>query len=300
MNPGIKLYPEMIRTEQWFYASGAEGAAAANKNWQIWQKPKQCQFVSIFALGAGAGGGNGFTRAAGAAGGGGGGGGSGAIARAEFLASMLPDNLWIQVPRGGSAGVAGGRSWVALSRSIGAADTVLTSGNADAGAGGTGTGAAVGAAGAASTVAVNTASLASLALQFTAQAGQAGGAGGAVAGGAGTAVAPGIFVTGGGGGGGTTSADFAGGNISTIGTYITARPQVAGGAAGSNNGADGYSMLQGLLINAGGGGGGASNAGVGGNGGAAGYGSGGGGGGAGTTGGTGGRGGDGLVIITTW
>ena len=301
MNRGIFNFPQTVKTEQWFYAFGAAGTGSATKNWQQWDKPQGCQFVSIFCLGAGGGGGNGHSAAAAAARGGGGGGGSGAFVKATFLASMLPCNLWLQVPKGGNA--AGGRAIVSVCRSISTADQLLISGAADAGAGGNGTGAAAGALGAAGTTATaTTAGLTCLAIDFFAQAGQAGVAGGAHTGANGTNASTSLSmcIGGGAGGGGTTSADFAGGSVLGIGSYHFARPTIAGGAAGSNPGSGGLSMFGGMFLHTGGSGGGSSNTGVGGAGGPGGYGSGGGGGGGGTTGGTGGAGGDGLIIIATW
>lgn len=299
MNRGIFNFPQQVKTEQWFYAQGNAGTASATKNWQQWDKPQGCQFVSIFCLGAGGGGGNGHSAAAAAARGGGGGGGSGAFVRATFLASMLPSVLWLQVPRGGNT--AGGRAIVAVGRETAGSTMLLISGAADAGAGGNGTGAAAGTLGAASTVAtITSAGLTAWAIDWLAQAGAAGVAGGAQTGAVGQSVTLAIPVSGGAGGGGVTATDQAGGAINGIGNYQFARPTIAGGAAGSNPGSGGFSMFGGAFLHTGGSGGGSSNAGVGGAGGPGGYGSGGGGGGGGTTGGTGGPGGDGLIIVSTW
>jgi hypothetical protein len=299
MNLGIFNFPQKVNTEQWFYAQGNAGAPSATKNWQQWNKPQGCQFVSIFCLGAGGGGGNGHSAAAAAARGGGGGGGSGAFVRATFLASMLPSVLWLQVPRGGNT--AGGRAVVSLGQVTTGESVLLLSGAADAGAGGNGTGAAAGTLGAASTVAnLLTASLACWAIDFLPQVGVAGVAGGAHTGAAGASTTVAICVSGGAGGGGVTATDFAGGAVNGAGAYMAARPTIAGGLAGSNAGNGGYSFHQGLFLHCGGSGGGSSNTGVGGAGGRGGYGSGGGGGGGGTTGGTGGAGGDGLIIVSTW
>jgi hypothetical protein len=301
MNRGIFNFPQQVKTEQWFYAQGNPGAPATSKNWQQWDKPQGCQFVSFFVLGAGAGGGNGHSAAAAAARGGGGGGGSGAIVRATFLASMLPSVIWLQVPRGGGQGQVGGRAIVGLAQSFATADFLVVSGVADAAAGGNGTGSAAGALGAAGTIALaGTAGQTCWAINWFAIAGAAGVAGGAHTGAAGASTTVAICVSGGAGGGGVTATDFAGGAVNGAGSYMAARPTIPGGVAGSNAGNGGYSIFGGMFFNCGGSGGGSSNTGVGGAGGRGGYGSGGGGGGGGTTGGTGGAGGDGLIIVSTW
>ena len=296
MNNGILGFPELVKTERRFYAAGAEGAPSATKNWVQYQKPQQAQFINFYVVGSGAGGGNGHSAAAGNARGGGGGGGSGGIVRATFLASMLPDVIWLQVPRGGSAGVAGGRALVALRPTANAQDWFLVSSNANAGAGGNGTGSAAGAAGAAGTIAtLASAYLSSLAIDWTAQAGVAGIIGGAQTGANGGNITPTTTISGGASGAGTTSADFTGGSV-----VASICPTQAGGT-GTGAGVNGFSEYKGLLVSTGGSGGGASNSSTGGNGGNGGqYGSGGGGGGGGTTGGTGGRGGDGIIIISSW
>jgi len=300
MNNGILYFPESVKSETVFNAIGSGSASAVGKNWQQWQKPKGCQFVSIFAVGAGGGGGIGFSGIAGSARGGGGGGGSGGIARAIYLASMLPDTLWIQVPRGGESATNGGRAFVCTCQGFSARDFILTSGNADAGRGSNGTISAGGAAGAASTVAVITLGIAGLALSFVAQAGYVGIVGGSHTGANGGDITPTGLVCGGASGAGTTSANFAGGNIVAAGAYQYATPQVTGGAAGTNNGNHGYRFFNNFFLHTGGAGGGSNNTAAGGAGGNGGIGCGGGGGGGGTTGGAGGRGGDGIVIIATW
>jgi hypothetical protein len=290
-----------------FHATADAGAAAANKDWQMWVKPQEATFVHIWMVGAGGGGGGGFTGAASSARGGGGGGGSGAIARGTFLASMLPDILYVQVPQGGTgstgsgvAGGVGGRVHVSVRPSVTAADIVLVSGAADASGGAAGSGAIAGAGGTASTVSTAiSGSFGSLAtsLQFTA--GDTGTAGGAQTGAAGSpqvALAS-INITGGAGGAGVTTTDFNGGAI--VGAGIC--PSRVGGTANAN----GEKALNGYmswipLFSTGGSGGGSDNDAIGGTGGDGGIGSGGGGGGGGATGGGGGRGGDGYCVITVF
>lgn len=303
MNPGIFGLPDPSRTEQWFYASGAGGTITDTKNWQRWTKPKNCQFVLIKLIGAGAGGGNGFSDIANNPRGGGGGGGSGATAQALFLASMLPDTLWLQIPKGGAATQPGARAVVAFSQSVTTTNVLLYSGQADAATGGNGTAGAGGGAGSGSTVLLITAGAYTFwALAFASQAGANGATGGAHTGATGGAVSQAYPVSGGAGGGGTTTTQHNGGNLTGIGAVQFARPTISGGAQGNpaSAGPDGHNMFAGFLLNCGGAGGGSSISGNGGNGGNGGIGSGGGGGGAGVTGGTGGTGGDGLGLIVTW
>jgi len=79
-----------------FYANGSA--------WQVWNKPKNANFVYFFLIGGGGGGGSGntssFTSTTG-----GGGGGSSAITRAIFAANMLPDTLYIKIGLGGIGGI---------------------------------------------------------------------------------------------------------------------------------------------------------------------------------------------------
>jgi hypothetical protein len=276
--------------------------------WQSWIKPRGKSQVKVICLGAGAGGGAGFSAAAATARGGGGGGGGGALNVGFFPAFMLPDVLFCFPGLGGlggtaAAGGAGTPSAVLTVPDINwpIASRILVSGGANAGGGGVGTAAAGGALGVAAST-PSGATLPSLA-QFQVTAAAAATAGGAQTGVAGAAVALSTaFVCGGAGGGGTTSADFAGGGFTATGWM----PSLAGGAAGSNRGQDGYELTPGGVFSpvalgfAPGTGGGSSNAGVGGAGGNAGPGCGGGGGGAGATGGKGGDGGHGMIIIASW
>jgi hypothetical protein len=78
---------------QVFYANGT--------NWQVWNKPKNANFVYIYVLGSGAGGGRGATGNA-TTRSGGTGGGSGAICIGLFQANFLPDRLYLQVGVGGA------------------------------------------------------------------------------------------------------------------------------------------------------------------------------------------------------
>ena len=73
-------------------------------DWQTWVKPRNATMVHMTLIGAGAGGGGGLTGAAGTARGGGSGGGSGAMTRILIPAYLLPDRLYLMVPRGGNGG----------------------------------------------------------------------------------------------------------------------------------------------------------------------------------------------------
>ena len=304
MNVGIFGTPSIATTETWFYPIGIPGTGSASKGWQRWERPKDARFITIFMIGAGAGGGGGFSGTAGTARGGGSGGGSSAMSQALFLASSLPDQLFIQVAKGGLGGAAGttapvvGHSYVNLAPTIGAAYGILHSSNAVPGPGvtGTGAGAATGGAGGGAITIANTC-YASLAISWKPVAGLAGLAGGSASGADGTGVNSSLngFLTGGTGGAGVTTTNFVGGSIITQGIINTTPGGTAGGGAGSAG-----VFIQKPFSTIGGTGGGSNNSGVGGRGGDGAYGSGGGGGGAGVTGGAGGNGGDGLVIISTW
>ena len=65
-------------------------------NWQTWQKPNNCKYIYIIAIGSGGGGGGGRKSNSNTTAGGGGG-GSGAITTGFFQAFVLPDVLYIQV-----------------------------------------------------------------------------------------------------------------------------------------------------------------------------------------------------------
>ena len=291
---------------QVFYTKGTT-------DYQIWTKPTNAKFVSIFCLGSGGGGGGGMVGTATSARRGGGGGGSGGFSMGTFSASQLPDTLYLSVAPGGSAGAgaaaatnggAGALSYVSVQPNNTTINLLLVSG-AIAATGGN-SGANSGTAGVGSTVwngnILNTLGL------VTAAAGTNGGAGAISA--AAVSITPTTIVCGGPSGGNTsTAAAFAGGNVVGSGFLNT----ISGGALGSGataggNGSDGFLPNLGSpnkstpTFFTAGSGGGASVSGQGGAGGAGSYGCGGAGGGAGFTGlaGVGGKGGDGLIIITAW
>lgn len=271
---------------QWFTCVEGTSAVVVSRV-QIWSKPRSCTLVDILLVGAGGGGGGGANSSTAGAGGG----GSGGVSHYLFVASDLPDQLYIWPGRPGPGGAAGADG------TVGGFSYVLTfpnlvTGNflcaAQAGGGGLSVGTA-GAAGAASSA--TTAPLGQIALFQRFYGGQDGGTGSSVKP---STVTPTGLTCGGGGGSGSTASD--GGDIDAIGPL----PKLPGGVYSGGNGS---SLIQQLPINGMffGGAGGASGdpAGVvGGAGGNGGYGCGGGGGGASSAGGgAGGMGGPGLVIM---
>lgn len=286
-------------TEWVFFTNGT------TNSWQIWQKPKNCKFISILAIGGGGGGGGGTTGAQNTNRAGGGGGGGAGVCRVVYNSNILPDTLFIQVGPGGTGGASNGNgaagsiSYVSVEPNLTVTNTVVRSSNASPG-GGT----AIGGAGAAATIVTQANMRVSYLGLFQANAGNIGAIGTSAA--AGSNITVSFITTGGAGGGGASSTlGFNGGNITGIGSI----PTISGGVAGAtNNGDSGFQTVRPSsnshigppIFFTGGAGGGGFRTGIGGAGGNASYGCGGGGGGAGTTGGVGGRGGDGLVIITSW
>lgn len=272
-----------------FYADGAA--------WQTWQKPRNCQWVWIMAIG-GAGGGAGGRVAvttngssAGAA---------AAVTRGMFNASHLPDTLFIQVGLGGNGGESntngssGGRSFISILPNTTSTNGVLASGNSGAN-GGLTTG--LGAIGETDYL-ISAGVFGSLATFLSIQ-GRSGSTSSLSP--SNVVLVSSIVVIG---------AQGAGYNITTPvainGASVNATPnspRLPGGtgtieaSTNGGNGADGITSWK-PFYSLGGAGGGNSSTGVGGNGGNGGIGSGGGAGGAsGVTGGRGGKGGDGIVMI---
>jgi len=287
-----------------FYAQGD------TNTWQVWSKPTNARFVSIFCLGGGGGGGGGLSGAAGVGRTGGGGGSASPYTKLMVPANILPDTLFIQVGIGGAGGAAsgsggaGGISYVSIAQNTTVANIVLASSNT---APGGGTSAAVG--GTVGTSFTQANGYMSYLGSLQINAGIAGSSGGANSGGAVGAVTVANIITQGAGGGGASAT-----NITANGAAVnagTVSPLISGGTTAANgpiiNGMSGWNgfqpsmnvSIEQAMFFTGGAGGGASSGTTGGNGGAAGYGCGGGGGGAGNPAGTGGRGGNGLVIITT-
>lgn len=287
--------PGFDRANQVFFSN--DGA------WHTWTKPRNAKIVNFLLLGGGGAGAGGGSGSSGTTRSGGAGGGSSAIARGTFPASLLPDTLYIQVGKGGTAGSAGNGnggagslSYVCVQPNTLATSIILASGAATAGGG---TGSATG--GIAGTVFSQTAGILSYLGTISLVAGQAGVAGGTNV--AGTSISLTLPISAGAGGGSANTTSYVGGDITGAGII----PTISGGATGGTNpGGFGYmSMRPSELLSSrvpmfftGGSGGGSFNTGVGGPGGEGAFGSGGGGGGGGTTGGIGGKGGDGIVIIT--
>ena len=296
--------PNNALSNQVFYSKGGT-------DFEIWSKPANAKFISIFCLGSGAGGGGGTAGTATTARKGGGGGGSGAYSLGFFSASQLPDTLFIQTAIGGSGGlggassangVGGSLSYICVQPNTTTINILMQSGAiaptfGQAGASGTGgTGGTIWSGGI-----LNSLGFA------TATAGVNGTSGAISTPGADVTITS--IISGGASGGNTsTAASFIGGSILGAGFVNTISGGALGaGATAGGAGSDGYianmignSSNRQPMFFTGGSGGGASVSGQGGVGGAGAYGSGGGGGGAGFTAlaGAGGRGGDGLIIIT--
>jgi hypothetical protein len=269
---------------------------------QIWQKPRSCNFVYITVIGGGGGGGSSSNVSGN--GGGGGGGGSSSITHILIPSTLLPDTLYIQVGLGGAGGTAGGdgssggQSYVSIRPSISFIDTIIRTSDAPPLGGNGGT-----------TFTQTSGNLSSLGI-WKSIGGDAGGAGGFASNGSTKTALANSPLCGGGGGAGKSASNFAGGSILAGGVL----GRVAGGSGGGGNGGKGlititpnlltYSSTEFPFATTGGSGGGSNTTigGGGGNGGAGEIGSGGGGSGAidGGTGRVGGKGGDGIVIITSF
>lgn len=270
--------------------------------WQMWQKPRKCNYVWIMCVGGAGGGGGGsnlsnFIWVSG--------GGSGAVTRALYNAQQLPDILYVQVGLGGGGGIpgistqggpgsSGTRSAVSLQPVFAAQNHVAISGNAAA-TGGNYTPGSVGETASAQA----TATFYSLS-NFISTAGVGSSNPGNGTGFANITPFTSQITTPGAGATTITAGNKDGASI--LATSIT--PIISGGlgsaSGNAENGANGITSYK-PFYSLGGAGGGTSSAGIGGNGGNGGIGSGGGGGGSGSSGGgTGGKGGDGLVIIISF
>jgi hypothetical protein len=286
-------------------------AASGLRN-QIWKKPPNASMVYFFLVGAGAGGGGG---ARGLSTSGGAGGASGNIVTFSCLASVLPNQIYMQVPFGGqggaggvvnvgSAGGVGVSSQILFSRTNVLPNAILNTGGNNPGGG---NGGSSGASTAGTVPSVGTILPFNQLGQWSTKVGIVGTSGGVGIAGADATAWVSIPLSGGASGGGISSisAVFNGGSVAataltdlgTAGYYNTI---VAQGGIASTTRVDGSAGKKSItpFMNSGGAGG-ASSTTIGGNGGDGGYGCGGGGGGAGiTAGGQGGNGGDGLIIIT--
>lgn len=287
----------------------------ATTAWQLWRKPRGCDFLAMVLIGGGAGGGGGRGTTAGSAKGGGGGGGSSGVTRLLYPMMFVPDTLYVLCGTGGpggaggsgadgSIGTAGQLSYVALWPNSAANNLFAVSGAAAAlpGAGGTSTTAAGGAAGTIATLAGCPFSQWALSALFLAgQIGSAAGSGAGNNAGADISVGTASMIMGGCGGGASLAGQAAGGGYTAVSN--TPFGAVAGGTAGAGPGNPGFKFDVTMPLYYGGTGGGSSNGATGGAGGGAGAspGAGGGGGGGGATiGGRGGAGGPGLVMLVSW
>lgn len=278
-----------------FYANG--------NTWQTWQKPRNCSFVWMMAIGGGGGGGGSYV-ALGASNNAFTGGGGGAVTRGLFNASLIPDILYIQVGLGGagggvnSSGVAGGRSFVSLTPSS-ASLSGLFFASGGAGAAGGGSVAVAG------ETAIGTASANMMTLSnFMSTAGNNSVIGVFPTPASVTPLTSQITTAGASGGAlatGTTS--YSGGSI--LATSFS--PLILGGSASTTSngekGGDGYTSFDPFMSTGGAGGGAGWSGFSAGAGGAGGLGSGGGSAGVaspGATGASGGKGGDGLVVIVAF
>ncbi len=289
--------------------------AATSGSWQTWQKPKGCKYAQFLVIGGGGGGGAGGSAALNTSRSGGAGGGSSGVSRLFVPLSSIPDVLYIQVGVGGLGGTATGAtgnaggvgtlSYVSILPDLAVANSLIRSGNANAGGGngGSGLGSSNATAGIASTVFTVVNGLLSHIGHSAFVAGQAGGGGGNINQ-SGTAITLAGITSGGAGAAGVSTTNRNGANITGAGFV----PTVNGGNPTTLSQADsGFNSFNAKLLNqrlplffTGGAGGYSINTTTGGNGGNGAFGCGGGGGGAGITGGKGGDGGNGLVIITCW
>jgi hypothetical protein len=303
--------PNLASQNNFFFANGSA--------WQVWNKPLNCKFVYIFAIGGGGGGGGGRTSALNTATGGGGG-GSSAITIGLYPANMLPDRLYIQVGLGGAGGIgsgignAGTLSYITLALNTANLNIIIQSGSAGASGGGAGGTSVAGQGGVGGTAWTNSSFVFGNLGLVNSEIGQTGANGGTQSAN-GVSLTPSKICTGGAGGGGvssgTTGASHLGGNITGSGFLSTITGGINDANDNSVNGNDGYQSLNSLLTSyhtpmffTGGAGGGSCNTSgrAGGKGGLGSYGSGGGGGGGAYSGigGAGGNGGDGLILITCW
>jgi hypothetical protein len=201
-----------ITNHQTFFALGSTA-------WQTWQKPRNCKFVYITAIGGGGGGGGGANTAGN--GGGGGGGGSSSITKTFIPSFLLPDTLYIQVGLGGlgggsgTNGSSGGLSIVSVQPNSDNVNVIIESGNVGATGGNGGTLSVGGTGGSGGTVFTSNNGLLSTLGVTSSTAGSVGNAGGFgfVAGGTVNSLSSLIVCGGGGGGGKSNTNGGAGGSV---------------------------------------------------------------------------------------
>jgi hypothetical protein len=296
--------PDTNYRNQVFYASG------------VWRKPSNITMVQFFLVGAGGGGGAGYIVSTTQGAGSGAGGGGGAITKLLIPSVFLPDELYVNVGIGGSAGVisaagvsggngvSGTATYVDLINGNNTSSTLIATANGGTrGTGGTvggvsGTG---GAGGVASTISSSVYLGLGYGSFYAGGAGQSGTATGTL-----SPVTTSTNLTSGGAGGSGRNSTVNRGTPGSIGGNNVYLPSLSISDSGTTyNGQNGIFSLNPFQSYGGVGGWGAQRLvgqACGGNGGNGIMGSGGGGGGGGNSGcvttGNGGRGGDGLVIIT--
>ena len=273
-------------------------------NWEPWRKPDNASLIFITCIGGGGGGGGGRDGGAGNATAGAGGGAGSAVVTTVFIASMLPDILYVNVGSGGSGGTArasggvGQLSYVSLQPNTSTFNLVCVSGAAPTGGGALAASvvAGPGGVGNATPTEIN-----SVFLGMSVVSGNAGpdGAAGAAYNGANGVSLTGLTntITCGGTGGGSCTAGGGGFSGGTIFFKIDSNQKLVGGY-GTGRGNDGIT-LNNPFYSLGGSGGGGITSGAAGSGSNGGIGSGGGGSGSGATVTKGGEGGHGIVIIKT-
>ena len=280
--------------------AGVTHGSEVNGGFIAWQKPSGVKFIHIVAIGGGGAGGYGRTSATGARGGGGGGGGAG-ITTGSFLASLLPDILYIKPGGGGapsaseaSAGGAGRNTYVSIGYPTETYPLIVAPG-------GSGGGSTINNVGGAAATAVAALNISSMPFACIGKFDAVGGVVGRVGGTAGADALSGVLLVGtvvsGGTGGGSMNSNAGGSTLwrsgGTTVTYTGDLNVPTSTGAFSSDGPDGYTSFNPFFSTGGiGGGGGGFLAGKGG------LGSGGGGGGGGVIGSPGAPGGDGVVIIT--
>jgi hypothetical protein len=274
--------------------------------WEVWNKPKNCNFIRILCIGGGGKGGNGGAgNGTNTSATGGGGGGSSAIANITIPASFVPDVLYVSAGIGGTVNTGGvGISSQVCIAPANVAIYILCYANGGNVGGNGNAGVSGGTGGAGGGLSALTTALQGFQGHFNSIAGQSGASGGVGVGGSITYPTTGLLLSGGSAGGGiSANTSSAAGNVNAPASQTTVYNLFqTRTAAAFTNGQYGAELYKPLMSCGGVGGGAFVNGGN--TGGGGGFGSGGGGGGAsvttGTPGGVGGNGGAGLVVIQTW
>lgn len=280
-------------------------------NWDVWNKPSNTSLVYITCIGGGGGGGGGASSTS-QANNAGGGGASSPVVTNVYLASMLPDQLYVSVGSGGTSGTrvintnggaggAGSLSYISVYPNTQTFNLVSVSAAGVAGGGGGGLKTSGGGAGGTAASFPTETNAVFMGMSILSAVNGQNGIAGTYANNATSfsGLTNSITCPGGGGGGSQNGSPWSGSTIYENGLSV----RLNGGSLSSGyiHGANGLYMIQPFFTIGGSGGGGiyaASTATISGDGGNGSYGSGGGGGGGGALGGFGGRGGDGVVIIS--